>query len=255
MSDVIQSSEEVFFRMFYDLEVAALPIYHSMILSIHSYPTSRTTTLHHLRTLTTQLRPLLQIFYTNLTPHHISPTIWLSYIQGFQGWGVGKHDPQTGAYTKYDGLSGNHVLVFQALDAFLGMDRYLTDENTRRCMPVRQRELCEALRRWSFVGRAKREGEADIVGEVEGVVRLLKVFRAAHRARVMGYLREPAPERLLMTAGKSVLGDGGVDEGGIGLDEALKPLDEMLVGRLTETGRVLVEIHSYSILTYSNPNP
>lgn len=81
--------------------------------------------------------------------------------------------------------------------------------------------------------RAKRDGEREIVDEVTEVVRLLKVFRAAHRARVMTYLREPAPERLPMTAGKSVLGGGGV-----GMEEALKPLDEMLVRRLTETGRV-----------------
>ena len=58
-----------------------------------------------------------------------------------------------------------------------------------------------------------------------------QVFRAAHRARVMPYLEQPAPERLTMTAGKSVL------EGSTKKDtkEALKVLDEMLLTRLTQT--------------------
>lgn len=47
----------------------------------------------------------------------------------------------------------------------------------------------------------------------------------------MPYLEEPAPERLTMTAGKSVL------EGPTTKDtkEALKALDQMLITRLKET--------------------
>lgn len=47
----------------------------------------------------------------------------------------------------------------------------------------------------------------------------------------MPYLEQPAPERLMMTAGKSVL------EGPATKDtkEALKGLDEMLVTRLKQT--------------------
>lgn len=58
-----------------------------------------------------------------------------------------------------------------------------------------------------------------------------QVFRTAHRARVMPYLEQPAPERLTMTAGKSVL------EGPTTRDtkDALRVLDQMLVTRLKET--------------------
>jgi hypothetical protein len=59
----------------------------------------------------------------------------------------------------------------------------------------------------------------------------LQIFRAAHRARVMSYLEQPAPERLMMTAGKSVL-EGSASKN---LAEALKPLDDMLSTRLRET--------------------
>lgn len=62
----------------------------------------------------------------------------------------------------------------------------------------------------------------------------LQVFRAAHRARVMSYLQEPAPERLVMTAGKSVLENSSTK----GLADALKPLDDMLATRLKQTANI-----------------
>lgn len=58
-----------------------------------------------------------------------------------------------------------------------------------------------------------------------------QVFRAAHRARVMPYLEQPAPERLTMTAGKSVLETPSTKD----TKEALKVLDDMLAVRLKET--------------------
>ena len=54
------------------------------------------------------------------------------------------------------------------------------------------------------------------------------MFRSAHRARVMPYLAQPAPERMMMTAGKSFNEPGN--------DTAhLKVLDNMLVSRLKDT--------------------
>ena len=57
------------------------------------------------------------------------------------------------------------------------------------------------------------------------------MFRAAHRTRVKPYLEEPAPERLTMTAGKSVLGGSTTKD----VKQALKQLDEMLATRFQET--------------------
>lgn len=80
-----------------------------------------------------------------------------------------------GEYVKYDGLSGNHVLFFQALDAFLGMDRYLSDQNMDRYIPVNQRELCISLRKNCF--RKKLDGEkcVAIEGEIRKIINHLKV--------------------------------------------------------------------------------
>ncbi|KAM7210852.1 hypothetical protein V8F06_013766 [Rhypophila decipiens] len=229
MSELIRSSEETFFRMFYDLEVLALPIYCSMVQAVASYDSNdKLATIKHLDAVSTHLRELLLVFYENVHERRISQSVWLSYIQGFQGWGVGRMID--GEFVKYDGLSGNHVLLFQAIDAFLGLDRYLTDEAMDRYIPYNQRELCLSFKKHSLRNKMKEGDRADarIEEELGKIVKQMRVFRAAHRTRVMPYLEQPAPERLPMTAGKSVLkGDT--------LNEALKVLDDMMATRLRET--------------------
>ncbi|KAI9760772.1 MAG: hypothetical protein M1835_000111 [Candelina submexicana] len=230
MSDIITSSEDAFFRMFYDLEVLAFPIYYDMVRAILFFEKdNKEMCLRHLESMTLRVRHLLTVFYQNLTESRVSHSVWLSYVQGFQGWGVGRMID--GEYVKFDGLSGNHVLFFQALDAFLGMDRYLFDQNMDRYIPVNQRELCISLKKNCF--RKQLDGEKDVAieGEIRKIVNHLKVFRVAHRARVMPYLEQPAPERLTMTAGKSVLETPSTKD----TKEALKVLDDMLVRRLKET--------------------
>lgn len=80
-----------------------------------------------------------------------------------------------GEYVKYDGLSGNHVLFFQAVDAFLGMDRYLSDQNMDRYIPINQRELCVSFKKHCF--RNKLNGEEDLAIEraIKKIVSYLKV--------------------------------------------------------------------------------
>jgi len=55
----------------------------------------------------------------------------------------------------------------------------------------------------------------------------LQLFRTAHRTRAKVYLSQPAPERLPMTAGKSLLKSD--------MEQSLEYLDEFMVGRLAKT--------------------
>ena len=127
----------------------AFPIYHEMVCAIMAFEEqNQSLCAQHLDNINQRLRRLLLIFFDGLTDSRVSRSVWLSYIQGFQGWGVGRM--VDGEFIKYDGLSGNHVLFFQALDAFLGMERYLTDENMIRYIPVNQRNLCLSLKKHSF---------------------------------------------------------------------------------------------------------
>lgn len=191
MSDLIVSSEEAFFRMFYDLEVMvckdafemfpllltiskAFPIYHEMVRAIICFEEKdEVSCVNHLGEITSRLRHLLQVFYQNLIESRVSHSVWLSYVQGFQGWGISKM--VDGKLIKYDGLSGNHVLFFQALDAFLGMERYLTDENMDRYIPANQRKFCLALKKYSFRNQLEKYNDKMIEDEVKKIVNHLKV--------------------------------------------------------------------------------
>ena len=133
----------------------------------------RLSCIKHLENISKRLRYLLLIFFEGLTDARVSRSVWLSYVQGFQGWGVGR--VVDGVYVKYDGLSGNHVLFFQALDAFLGMDRYLPDENHTRYIPENQRALCLAFRQHSFRICLKENDDLEIEGKVKAIVNQVKV--------------------------------------------------------------------------------
>ncbi|KJZ69463.1 hypothetical protein HIM_11146 [Hirsutella minnesotensis 3608] len=155
--------------------------------------------------------------------------IWLRYCQGFQGWGVGY--VVNGQLIQYSGLSGNHVLAFHILDAFFGFERYLSNEDMVRYIPARQREFSRVVRAHSFRSRINDEESHEICEEMAKLVNQMRLFRAAHRSRVMPYLKEPAPERQPMTAGKPLRKGDGVES----IDVALKPLEDMLLERLRQT--------------------
>lgn len=129
--------------------------------------------LKYLQKLKPNLQKLFQIFYDGLVEAKVSRKVWLSYCQGFQGWGVGRIID--GQHVKYDGLSGNHVLVFQAIDAFFGMDRYLIDENMIRYIPVRQREFTSVLRRHSIRRQILDGEDLEISAEMSNLVQATRV--------------------------------------------------------------------------------
>ncbi|KAK3695812.1 hypothetical protein B0T22DRAFT_372305 [Podospora appendiculata] len=226
---LVKSSEDAFYRIFYDMEKQAshaLPLYYSMVHAIAAFEADdKPSCLRHIDDLATGLRGLLRVFYSSLHERRIAHSVWLSYVQGFQAWGVGR--VVGGEFVKFDGLSGNHVLIFHAVDAFLGIGRYLGDRDTQRYIPRNQRALADALRKSSFRDRVG-EGDGRIEMELSEIAKQLRTFRAAHRSRGLTYLEEPAPERRPMTAGKSVLK-------GETLREALQPLDDLMIGRIKQT--------------------
>ena len=157
----------------------AFPVYYLMVRAVICFEENdKVSYVTHLENITFELRHLLLVFYENLTESRVSHLVWLSYIQGFQGWGVGRM--VDGKFIKYDGLSGNHVLFFQALDAFLGIDRYLTDENMIRYIPVKQRELCITHKKHSFRNIVKENSDVRIETEFTKIVNHLKVHFFCH---------------------------------------------------------------------------
>jgi hypothetical protein len=129
--------------------------------------------LQRLQQLKPKLDKIYQVFYDGLVDAKVSRKVWLSYCQGFQGWGVGR--VIDGRHVKYDGLSGNHVLIFQAIDAFFGMERYLIDENMIRYIPVRQREFTSVLRRHSIRAQIEKGEYEEFRAEISKLVQAMRV--------------------------------------------------------------------------------
>ncbi|KAK3934526.1 hypothetical protein QBC46DRAFT_75957 [Diplogelasinospora grovesii] len=157
LSDSVLRSEEAFSGIFYNCERLGLSIYYHVVLSVICFERrDAPACAAQVAAITAQLGPLLRQYYGALHDGVVKRSEWLSHVQGFFGWGVG-HLDQNGDWIKYDGLSGNQALVFMVLDAFLGIEPYLSALNQERNVPARQRALCRALERNSFRGRLTKE--------------------------------------------------------------------------------------------------
>jgi hypothetical protein len=181
MSQQVMSSEEAFARIVYEIEEFAFPIYHDMTKAIIAFARGqKSACARHVASMEVQMRIVLGTYFNNLHDKIILKSVWLSHIQGFYAWETGYYDEEADAWKSFDGLSGNQVLLFQALDAFLGIEQYLTPLDQERNVPKRQRKLCEALRKYSFRGTVSMmsddENEVDIVRSFNGILKQLKVI-------------------------------------------------------------------------------
>ncbi|KAI0502774.1 hypothetical protein F5B22DRAFT_58276 [Xylaria bambusicola] len=225
----IATAEDIFSRIFFNIEVLAFPIYYEIALATTAFADQRKKgCIRHVKNIAKQIKKLLPIFFDNLRDSKIAHAVWLSHVQGFQAWGVGRI--VNGKFEKHDGLSGNQLLFFSTIDAFLDLDRYLSDENMERYIPVNQRRLSLAIKNHSFRHKLD-DGDVELKKYFKNIANYMRMFRSAHRSRARPYLEHPAPERLIMTAGKSVLETPKTK----GFDDAYKPLDDMLMAQLQLT--------------------
>ena len=104
----------------------------------------------HMENISTQLRNVLQSYFDRMHEQSIARAVWLPHVQGFFAWGVGHIEESSGEWVRFDGLSGNQVLLFQALDAFLGIEPYLSLRDREGNVPARQRALCGIFEKHSF---------------------------------------------------------------------------------------------------------
>jgi hypothetical protein len=180
MSQKIQNSEEAFARIFYDVETFGAPIYRDMVHAIIAFEKGdKTACARHVANISSQMRRVLSVYFDRLHDKMVARSVWLPYVQGFDGWGVGHYDEAKKEWVKYNGLSGNQLLLFQALDAFLGIDQYLSSIDQERNIPKRQRDLCHVLRKHSFRGMLSEMGgdedEVAILRSMDDIVKKLRV--------------------------------------------------------------------------------
>lgn len=103
----------------------------------------------------------------------IPPDIFVPYIQGFYGWAAG--EVLDGKYTEYDGLSGGHLVVFNLLDVFLGLDTFIDEEKLENYIPFAQRRFIASVKKCSFREAAKRAGDVELEMQFHAIAKQLRV--------------------------------------------------------------------------------
>ncbi|KAL2867572.1 uncharacterized protein BJX67DRAFT_371908 [Aspergillus lucknowensis] len=233
MSDAVRSTELAWSRIFYDSEVLAIPVYFAIIQAILTFERGdKKACLGHVETASMNLRKVMQNLYTKMNDPYVSRAIWVRHVSGIHSWGltIETDDPPV----EYGGLSGSQILLFLAVDAFLGVDRYHSDGELKMHISRNMRDVAAAIRRHSFrrLLSEKSEDDVRIAKALEGMVRQLRSFRAVHKGRAVRYLSAPAPERIPMTAALSVLPTDGES---VQTTDPYGSLDAMLTKRLNET--------------------
>lgn len=146
-----------------------------MVASITQYEKGqRDACLETLRKIVEQLRIPLRLYHETLSEDKIARSVWMPYVQGFQGWAAG--EIEDGVYVEYDGLSGNQLPMSFFVDAFLGLSQYLPQENMLRYVPISQRRLRDSLSAHNFREKAKLNGDVAIEAEMHKIVKQMRVF-------------------------------------------------------------------------------
>ncbi|EOD50284.1 putative 15-hydroxyprostaglandin dehydrogenase (nad(+)) protein [Neofusicoccum parvum UCRNP2] len=230
-TEEIMRAEFYFTYMFIETERLALPIYLEIALSLRAHRAGdRAALLASLHRLNTSLRAVMKVFYDNMVAHKLSRDAWQPYVQGFHAYGAGAPGPD-GAHAESDGVSANQLPFFHAVDALLGLGTYLTAGEMASAVPVAQRRFSDEVRRQGLRQEVREAGDGEVEALLGGIAKQLRVWRAAHRVRIVPYFDRPAPERMLMTAGKSLLETKGVQS----IKGALEYVDLLLRERMYET--------------------
>ncbi len=132
--------------------------------------------LAHVETAFINLRKVMQNLYDKMNDPHVARTIWVRHVSGIHSWGLTLEtdDPPV----EYGGLSGSQILLFLAVDAFLGIDRYHTDEELRMHISQNMRDVAATIRKTSFRKLLSESIEEDVALE-KALGRMVKQLRVS----------------------------------------------------------------------------
>ncbi|KAJ3497639.1 hypothetical protein NLG97_g1737 [Lecanicillium saksenae] len=171
----IEKSEQNFYLMFRNLERLSIPIYRAMISALYHYDNAEIELCRNeLESLRAHLRLLFSNFSTSMHESKMVRSVWLQHVQGFHAWGAGRME--SGGFHAYDGFSGGHVLVIQALDAFIGLEPLFSEQQLHNYVSSRQRHFISVLRKCSFRARLKSVKETEALApHLSAITKQLKV--------------------------------------------------------------------------------
>ncbi|KAJ7826291.1 hypothetical protein B0H14DRAFT_3874067 [Mycena olivaceomarginata] len=179
-----------------------------------------------------------RFFFENMKDTNISHALWLAYLQGYTGWALPDADG-----VMISGVSGGHSLTIRTLDAFLGIKPAPPPEEEALHLPAAQRDWLNSLRNYDIRAKVqcalKKCTDApdsvefwqEMQDELQKMVQKLRLWRMGHMTRMVPYEGVHRPERVFMTAGRSIPPEGEAsDEAGM-----VEHLKEVLQERLVQT--------------------
>ncbi|KAJ7754452.1 hypothetical protein B0H16DRAFT_744714 [Mycena metata] len=203
MPELHSSTEYWNTKLVYDMEAKILPVYHLFAQAIAFMDSENPDAARDaLKSANDILRTALKHFFSTMVDANISRTVWMAYVQGFQGWTL----------EGVDGISGGQSLIFRTLDSFLSITPFPTPEKERLHIPEAQRNWLNSLRDYGIRAVAKERGYDQITEELESLVKQLRLWRMGHMRRMQPYESVHRPERKTMTAGISVVGASNENE-------------------------------------------
>ncbi|KAJ7876528.1 hypothetical protein B0H14DRAFT_2501376 [Mycena olivaceomarginata] len=214
-------------RLFLETEHRSLPMYRLIAETIAAcgsfagdFPLDALTSLKEANTV---FQNTYHFFFEHMKDTNISHALWLAYLQGYTGWALLGADGVV-----VSGVSGGHSLTIRTLDAFLDILPVPPAEEEALHLPVAQRDWLRSLREVCYSTVAFWQGMQD---ELQKMVQKLRLWRMGHMSRMISYEGVHRPERVFMTAGRSIPPKGEVsDEMGM-----VQHLKKVLQERLAQT--------------------
>ncbi|KAJ7910385.1 hypothetical protein B0H13DRAFT_1615712, partial [Mycena leptocephala] len=167
-----------------------------------------------------------RFFFGNMKDANISHALWLAYLQGYTGWALPDADGVI-----VSGVSGGHSRTIRTLDPFLGILPTPPAAEEALHLPVAQRDWLDSLREVHAPESTATTFWQEMQDELQKMVQKLRLWRMGHMTRMVPYEGVHRPERVFMTAGRSMPPEGEAsDETGM-----VQHLKEVLQERITQT--------------------
>ncbi|TQV90868.1 Indoleamine 2,3-dioxygenase [Cordyceps javanica] len=238
MSESVQRTELAWCKIFTDSETLATPMYCGIIQAMMSYQRGdKKAALAYTEAVFEHVRKLILHLYNNMNEPNVSRAIWVRHVSGIHSWGLtsdSEHGP-----VEYGGLSGSQTLIFLAMDAFIGVPSYHSEDEIKMHICKNMRNVFAAMKRHCFRPKLEKGGSAEdlaIIEVMDRIVKQMRTFRGVHKVRAVRFLSAPAPERVPMTAALSVLDEREGKEKKQETEEgAYASIDGLLTKRLNQT--------------------
>ena len=117
----------------------------------------------------------MQYLYEHMNEPHVARSVWVRHVSGIHSWGAA--DASYDNEIEYGGLSGSQILLFLAVDAFLGLYHYHAEDEMKMHISGNMRNVCAVITAHSFRKKLSEKNPHDIaLGKVfDQMVKQLRV--------------------------------------------------------------------------------